>query len=85
MQISTAAALGATSIERHVTLNRTMFGSDQAASISPEGMRILGRDLRVIEQAMGSSEKKILDSEKPVREKLSNLYWLKNEKNFTSE
>ena len=86
LQISiAAAALGATSIERHVTLNRTMFGSDQAASISPEVMRILGRDLRVIEQEMGSSEKKILDSEKPVREKLSNLYWLKNEKNFTSE
>jgi N-acetylneuraminate synthase len=78
IQIScAAAALGATSIERHITLNRTMFGSDQAASISPEGMRILSRDIRIIEKAMGSHEKKLLESEKPIREKLSNVHWLK--------
>lgn len=79
LQISCAAvALGATSIERHITLNRTMFGSDQAASISPEGMRILSRDIRITEKAMGSSEKNIQDSEKPIRKKLSNVYWLKD-------
>lgn len=77
IQVSVAAvALGATSVERHITLNRTMFGSDQAASISPEGMRLLSRDIRIIEKAMGSSEKKILESEIPIRKKLSNLYWL---------
>ena len=79
LQISCAAvALGATSIERHITLNRTMYGSDQAASISPEGMRILSRDIRVTEKAMGSREKNIQESEKPIRKKLSNVYWLKD-------
>jgi N-acetylneuraminate synthase len=79
LQISCAAvALGATSVERHITLNRTMFGSDQAASISPEGMRILSRDIRITEKAMGSSEKNIQESEKPIRKKLSNVYWLKD-------
>ena len=79
LQISCAAvALGATSVERHITLNRTMFGSDQAASISPEGMRILSRDIRITEKAMGISEKSLLESEKPIRKKLSNVYWLKN-------
>ena len=79
LQISCAAvALGATSVERHITLNRTMFGSDQAASISPEGMRILSRDIRIIDKAMGNTEKTLLESEKPIRKKLSNVYWLKN-------
>ena len=79
IQISSAAvALGATSVERHITLNRTMFGSDQAASISPEGMRILSRDIRIIEKAMGSFEKRLLESEKPIRKKLSNVHWLKD-------
>ena len=79
LQISCAAvALGATSVERHITLNRTMFGSDQAASISPEGMRILSRDIRITEKAMGSSEKSIQESEIPIRKKLSNVYWLKD-------
>lgn len=55
-----------------------MFGSDQAASISPEGMRILSRDIRVIEKAMGTNKKDLLESEKPIRKKLSNLYWLKD-------
>jgi len=79
LQISCAAvALGATSIERHITLNRTMYGSDQAASISPEGMRILSRDIRITEKAMGSTEKSIQESEIPIRKKLSNVYWLKD-------
>jgi len=78
LQISVAAvALGATSIERHITLNRTMFGSDQAASISPEGMRILSRDIRTVEEAMGINKKDILESEVPIRKKLSNVYWNK--------
>ena len=67
-----------TSLERHITLDRTMYGSDQAASISPEGMRILSRDIRITEKAMGSREKNIQESEKPIRKKLSNVYWLKD-------
>ena len=54
-----------------------MFGSDQAASISPEGMRILSRDIRTVEEAMGINKKDILESEVPIRKKLSNVYWNK--------
>ena len=73
-----AVSLGISSLERHITLDRTMYGSDQAASISPEGMRILSRDIRVTEKAMGSTEKSIQESEIPIRKKLSNVYWLKD-------
>jgi len=54
LQISLAAvAMGASFIERHITLSHSMWGSDQAASIEPEGLRKLVRDIRVIESAMG--------------------------------
>ena len=65
-----AAAMGATSIERHVTLDRTMYGSDQAASLSPLGLKELVGGIRVIEKALIKSEKKILDIEKSVAKKL---------------
>ena len=65
-----AAAMGATSIERHVTLDRTMYGSDQAASLSPLGLKELVGGIRVIEKALIKSEKKILDIEKSVANKL---------------
>ena len=65
-----AAALGITSLERHFTLDRTMYGSDQAASIEPNGLRQLVGSVRKIELALGDGIKKILDDEKIVAEKL---------------
>ena len=76
LQISLAAvALGATSIERHITLDRTMYGSDQAASLEPRGLQLLVRDIRVIESAMGDGIKRMTDVEIASREKLANPYW----------
>ncbi|OUU23604.1 MAG: N-acetylneuraminate synthase [Candidatus Endolissoclinum sp. TMED37] len=63
--------LGSTSLERHLTLDRTMYGSDQAASITPNGFKSLVSDIRVLEKSIRGSEKKIiLDIEKPVAKKL---------------
>lgn len=72
MAISIAAvALGATSLERHFTLDRTMYGSDQAASITPEGFENLVKGVKKVELALeGSLDKKILDLEIPVANKL---------------
>jgi len=57
-------------VERHITLDRTMWGSDQAASVEPQGMEKLVRDCRQIEKAMGSGKKVVYKSEVPIREKL---------------
>ncbi|MEO9945568.1 N-acetylneuraminate synthase family protein [Paraglaciecola sp.] len=65
-----AAALGATSIERHITLDRAMYGSDQSASVEPQGFQKLVRDIRVVESAMGDGIKRILDAEVPIAAKL---------------
>ncbi len=66
-----SVALGSTSLERHLTLDRTMYGSDQAASITPIGFKSLISDVRILEKALTGNEKKvILESEKPVAEKL---------------
>jgi len=65
-----AVALGATSIERHITLDRSMYGSDQAASIGPEGLRMLVGAIRKIEKALGTGEKTFLDKEKLIAKKL---------------
>jgi N-acetylneuraminate synthase len=65
-----AAALGACIIERHITLNRAMWGSDQAASVEPHGFERMVRDIRVIECAMGDGVIKVYDSEIPIMEKL---------------
>ena len=70
----TASLLGATSIERHITLDRTMYGSDQSASLEPEGLFRLVRDLRTIEKIQGDGKKKIWDSELPVRKKLREVF-----------
>jgi len=71
LQISLAAvALGATSLERHVTLDRTMWGSDHAASLEPGGLMKFVRDARIIEKALGDGVKRVLESELPIREKL---------------
>ena len=68
-----AAAMGITSLERHVTLDRTMYGSDQAASLEIEGFKLLINYVRVVEKAMGDGVKKILEEEKIIRKKLSPL------------
>jgi len=65
-----AVALGAAFVERHVTLDRAMWGSDQAASIEPAGLVRLVRDIRVVEAALGDGEKRVYDSELPVRDRL---------------
>ena len=63
-------ALGATFVERHVTLIRAMWGSDQAVSVEPQGMTRLARDIRLIEDALGDGVKKVYDSELPIIAKL---------------
>ncbi len=64
LQISLAAvALGATAVERHITLDRAMWGSDHAASLEPTGFEHLVRDIRVIEEAMGTGVKQVFPGE----------------------
>ena len=66
-----AAAMGITSLERHFTLDRTMYGSDQAASITPQGLKHLITGVRVIEKAIqGPVDKKIIPEEVAVAKKL---------------
>ena len=65
-----AAALGATSIERHITLDRAMYGSDQAASLSPPGLKKLLPEIRRIEEALGDGVKRVLKEEIPIAKKL---------------
>ncbi len=65
-----AVLLGASSIERHITLDRSMYGSDQAASLEPQGLDRLVRDIRRIDQILGDGIKRIWPSEIPVMEKL---------------
>ena len=66
----TAAVLGASSIERHISLDRTMYGSDQAASLEPHGLERMVRDVRRVEPILGDGVKKVWPSEIPVRDKL---------------
>lgn len=68
-----AAALGACMIERHITLDRAMWGSDQAASVEPGGFERLVKDVRGVEEALGDGTKRLLDSEIPVMRKLRRL------------
>jgi N-acetylneuraminate synthase len=65
-----AAALGATSIERHITLDRSMYGSDQSASLEIVGLKRLVAYIRDIERALGHTAIKVIDAELPVKEKL---------------
>ena len=58
-----AVAMGATFVERHITLDRAMWGSDQAASIEPQGLRRLVKDIRSVESAMGDGRKQVYPSE----------------------
>ena len=65
-----SAALGITSLERHITLDRAMYGSDQSASIEPNGLRMLVSAVRKIEMALGDGVKRVLSEEVPISEKL---------------
>jgi N-acetylneuraminate synthase len=65
-----SVVLGACFIERHITLDRAMWGSDQAASIEPHGFARLVRDIRVIEEALGDGQKRVYASELAIRAKL---------------
>ncbi len=65
-----AVVLGAAFVERHITLDRAMWGSDQAASVEPHGFLRLVRDIRVIERAMGDGQKHVYPSEMKARERL---------------
>ena len=65
-----AAALGACCIERHITMDRAMWGSDHAASLEPNGITRLVRDVRLVEQSMGDGVKRVLEREQPIIRKL---------------
>lgn len=65
-----AAVMGACMIERHITLDRAMWGSDQAASVEPHGISRMVRDIRAIETALGDGSKRVYDSEIPIQKKL---------------
>ena len=69
-----AVALGATTIERHITLDRAMYGNDQAASLEPEGIKRLVRDIRLIDKIMGNGIKTIWKSEIPAQKKLRQIF-----------
>ncbi|SVD01138.1 uncharacterized protein METZ01_LOCUS353992, partial [marine metagenome] len=65
-----AVALGATTLERHITLDRAMYGSDQAASLEVHGLRTFVSTVRAIPEILGTGTKDITDAEQAVREKL---------------
>ena len=65
-----AVGLGACLVERHITLDRAMWGTDQAASVEPQGLRTLVKYIRVTEKALGDGEKKVYDSEQSILRKL---------------
>jgi len=69
-----AVMLGATSLERHVTLNRAWYGNDQAASLEPDGLKRLVRDIRMIEKITGDGKKRIWKSELPAQKKLRQIF-----------
>jgi len=65
-----AVAMGACAVERHITLDRAMWGSDQAASLEPSGLSRVVRDIRLVEEAFGTGEKIVQEREVPVMQKL---------------
>jgi N-acetylneuraminate synthase len=65
-----AVALGACMVERHFTLDRSMYGSDQAASLEPEGLRYVVDYIRTFEKAIGDGVKRVYDSEVLIKDKL---------------
>jgi N-acetylneuraminate synthase len=65
-----AAVLGACVVERHITLDRAMWGSDQAASVEPQGISRMVRDIRELDEAMGDGVIRVYESEEPIIKKL---------------
>lgn len=65
-----AVVMGACAVERHISLDRSMWGSDQSASVEPQGITRLVRDIRVVETALGDGIKKVYDTELPLRDRL---------------
>src|SRR6185436_6747928 len=65
-----AVALGACYVERHITLDRAMWGSDHAASVEPGGFERLVNYIRVVETALGDGQKRVYESERPLLERL---------------
>jgi N-acetylneuraminate synthase len=65
-----AAVLGACMVERHITLDRSMWGSDHAASLEPNGIMRLVRDIRLVETSMGDGVKRVIEREIPIMKKL---------------
>jgi sialic acid synthase SpsE len=65
-----AVAVGACYVERHITLDRAMWGSDHAASVEPEGFARLVKYVRVTEAALGNGEKQVYESERPLMQRL---------------
>jgi len=65
-----AAVLGACCVERHITLDRSMWGTDHAASLEPNGMSRVVRDIRLVEQSMGDGVKRVYERERPIIKKL---------------
>jgi N-acetylneuraminate synthase len=65
-----AVVLGACCVERHITLDRAMWGTDHAASLEPNGITRLVRDIRLIEKSMGDGVKRVYESEIPILNKL---------------
>ena len=74
-----AAALGITSLERHITLDRAMYGSDQSASIEPGGLRQLVGGIRKIEKALGDGKKRVIAEEAAIANKLRGHLFTDNE------
>ncbi|MBC8486374.1 MAG: N-acetylneuraminate synthase family protein [Bacteroidetes bacterium] len=65
-----AVAFGACVVERHITLDRAMWGSDQSASLGPSGIIKLVKEIRLVEDAMGDGVKKVIEREMPIIKKL---------------
>jgi len=68
-----AVVLGGCMLERHITLDRSLWGSDHSASVEPQGLQKLVRDVRVCERALGNGVKQVYDSEIPIRQKLRRI------------
>ena len=69
-----AVMMGASSIERHITLSRAAYGHDQAASLEPQGIHRLVRDIRILERIRGNGKKKIWPTEIPNQKKLRQIF-----------
>jgi len=65
-----SVVLGASCVERHITMDRAMWGTDQAASLEPNGITRLVRDIRLVERSMGDGVKRVVEREYPMIKKL---------------